>query len=82
MNKKEKEAMKKMLIEVQGNSLRLDAGFVDRKLTSMISELGMKPFIFPKKNIDLNGRISWKMMYLELFLSTQEWLKEYHQRSH
>ena len=67
MSKKEKEAMKKMLSEVKGNSLRLDAGFVDRKLTSMISELGMKPFIFPKKNIDLNGRIAWKIMYLELF---------------
>src|SRR3989344_52415 len=82
MSKKEKEAMKKMLFEVNGNSLRLDAGFVDRKLTSMISELGMKPFIFPKKNIDLNGRIAWKIMYLELFFETQEWLKEYHQRSH
>jgi len=82
MNKKEKEAMRKMLAEVKGNSLRLDAGFVDRKLTSMISELGMKPFIFPKKNIDLNGRIAWKTMYLELFFETQEWLKEYHQRSH
>ena len=82
MNKKEKEAMRKMLSEVKGNSLRLDAGFVDRKLTSMISELGMKPFIFPKKNVDLNGRTAWKMMYLGLFLETQEWLKAYHQRSH
>ena len=82
MNKKEKEAMRKMLAEVKGNSLRLDAGFVDRKLTSMISELGMKPFIFPKKNIDINGRIAWKTMYLELFFETQEWLKQYHQRSH
>ncbi len=82
MSKKEKEAIKKMLIEVKGNSLRLDAGFVDRKLTSMISEFGMKPFIFPKKNIDLNGRIAWKMMHLELFFETQKWLEEYHQRSH
>lgn len=82
MNKKEKESMRIMLAEVKGNSLRLDAGFVDRKLTSMISELGMKPFIFPKKNVDLNGRTAWKMMYLELFFETQEWLKEYHQRSH
>jgi transposase len=82
MNKKEKEAMRKMLAEVKGDSLRLDAGFVDRKLTSMIFELGMKPFIFPKKNIDLNGRTAWKMMYLELFFETQDWLKEYHQRSH
>lgn len=82
MSRKEKQAMKNMIEEVEGNSLRLDAGFVDRKLTSKIAELGMKPFIFPKKNIDINGRIAWKTMYLELFLETQEWLREYHQRSH
>ena len=82
MKKSERESMRKMIAEVKGSSLRLDAGFVDRKLTSMISELGMKPFIFPKKNVDLNGRTAWKMMYLELFFETQKWLKEYYQRSH
>jgi len=82
MSKSERKAMKKMIEEVKGNSLRLDAGFVDRKLTAKIAELGMKPFIFPRKNIDLNGRIAWKLMYLELFFETQEWLREYHQRSH
>ena len=82
MDKNERRAMKKMIEEVKGNSLRLDAGFIDRKLTTKISELGMKPFIFPKKNNKLNGRIAWKLMYFELFLETQEWLKEYHQRSH
>ena len=82
MDKNERRAMKKMIEEVKGNSLRLDAGFVDRKLTAKISELGMKPFIFPKKNNKLNGRLAWKLIYFELFLETQEWLKEYHQRSH
>jgi len=82
MDKNERRAMKKMIEEVKGNSLRLDAGFIDRKLTTKISELGMKPFIFPKKNNKLNGRIAWKLMYFELFLETQEWLREYHQRSH
>jgi len=82
MDKNERRAMKKMIEEVKGNSLRLDAGFIDRKLTTKISELGMKPFIFPKKNNKLNGRLAWKLMYFELFLETQEWLKEYHQRSH
>ncbi|MBU2104822.1 MAG: transposase [Nanoarchaeota archaeon] len=76
------QIMKRLIGEVEGKTLCLDAGFVDRKLTSMISELGMKPFIFPKKNVDLNGRTAWKMMYLELFFETQKWLKEYHQRSH
>src|SRR3989344_4463918 len=82
MDKSERRAMKRMIEEVKGNSLRLDAGFVDRKLTAKISELGMKPFIFPKKNNKLNGRLAWKLMYFELFLETQDWLREYHQRSH
>ena len=82
MSRSERKAMKKMIEEVKGNSLRLDAGFVDKQLTAKIAELGMKPYIFPKKNIDINGRIAWKSMYLELFFDTQGWLREYHQRSH
>ena len=82
MSRSERKAMKKMIEEVKGNSLRLDAGFVDRELTTKITEFGMKPIIFPRANIDINGRIAWKLMYLELFFETQEWLREYHQRSH
>lgn len=82
MSRSEREAMKKMIEEVKGDSLRLDAGFVDRKLTAKIFELGMKPFIFPRKDVSLNGRVAWKAMYLELFFDAQEWLREYHQRSH
>jgi len=68
--------------EVKGNSLRLDAGFVDKELIRKIGELGMKSFIFPKKNLNLNGNIYWKEMFLELLLETQKWLCERHQRSH
>lgn len=82
MSRSERKAMKKMIEEIKGNSLRLDAGFVDRELTAKIAEFGMKPIIFPNKKLNLNGRISWKAMYLELFFETQEWLREYHQRSH
>jgi len=82
MNNKECPTMHSLIQEVNGKSLCLDAGFVDRELTRKISELGMKPFIFPKKNLDLNGSIYWKNMLLELVKNTQEWLKEYHQRSH
>lgn len=82
MDRSERRAMKKMIEEVKGNSLRLDAGFVDRELTKKIAELGMKPFIFPKKIIDINWGLAWKIMYLDLFFETQQWLKEYHQRSH
>ena len=74
--------MRKMVLKIDGESLRLDAGFIDRALTQKIQELGMRPFIFPKKNTKLNGRIAWKYMYLSLLEDTQTWLKEYHQRSH
>ncbi len=82
INNKECPTMHSLIKEVRGTSLCLDAGFIDRKLTREISELGIKPFIFPKKNLDLNGSIHWRKMFLELFYETQNWLKEYHQRSH
>lgn len=82
MNNKECPAMHYLIQEVNGTSLCLDAGFVDRELTRKIAELGIRPFIFPKKNLNLNGSIYWKNMFLELHQNTQEWLKEYHQRSH
>jgi len=76
------KAMHKLIEGVYGDSLRLDAGFVDRELVQKIDELGMKPYIFPKKDLNLNGRLAWKTMYLELFLDVMTWLTEYHQRSH
>jgi len=82
INNKECPSMHSLIKEVKGKSLCLDAGFIDRDLTREINELGIKPFIFPKKNLDLNGSIYWKKMFLELFYDTQNWLKEYHKRSH
>jgi len=82
MNNRECRTMHSLIQEVKGKSLCLDAGFVDRELTNEIVKLGIKPFIFPKKNINLNGCVYWKAMFLELYNETQEWLKEYHQRSH
>jgi|TARA_Y100000310_G_scaffold190097_1_gene190068 transposase len=75
-------AMHKLVEEVEGNSLRLDAGFVDRRLTDRISAKGMIPYIFPKSDLNLNGRLAWKQMYLELYYDAIQWLTEYHQRSH
>ena len=80
--KQECQAMYRLVEEVEGNSLRLDAGFNDRKLVTKISELGMVPYVFPKKNNDLNGKSAWKIMYLELYYDVMQWLTEYHQRSH
>lgn len=75
-------AMHKLIENVYGNSLRLDAGFNDRELVRKIAERGMTPYVFPKKNNKLNGSLAWKNMYLELFYDVMHWLTEYHQRSH
>jgi len=82
INNSECPTMHSLIKNIKGDILCLDAGFIDRELTRKISELGIKPFIFPKKNLDLNGSVHWKKMFLELFYDTQNWLKEYHQRSH
>ena len=42
----------------------------------------MIPYVFPRKNNNINGRPAWKNMYPELFLDVMHWLTEYHQRSH
>ena len=70
MNISECPTMHKLIEKVHGETLCLDAGFIDRELTRKIAELGIKPFIFPKKNIDLNGSIYWKTMFLDLFYKT------------
>ena len=80
--KQECQAMHDLIGEVEGVSIRLDAGFVDRKLTEKIAAHGMVPYIFPKGNINLNGNPAWKEMYLELYYDVMQWLTEYHQRSH
>jgi len=76
------KAMHKLIELVYGNSLRLDAGFNDRKLAKEIAEKGMTPYIFPKNNNNLNGSVAWKSMYMDLFMDVMAWLTEYHQRSH
>ena len=75
-------AMHKLINLVYGNSIRLDAGFNDRELVKKIAEKGMIPFVFPKKNNNLNGSVAWKSMYMDLFVDVMVWLTEYHQRSH
>lgn len=76
------KAMHELIDKVYGNSLRLDAGFNDRELVSEIAEKSMTPYVFPKKNNDMNGRLAWKLVYMELFLDVMAWLTEYHLRSH
>ena len=76
------QIMHELIKNVEGITLCLDAGFNDRKLVSKISQLGMKPYIFPKKSNNINGDIYWQKMYLDFYYDTINWLKNYHQRSH
>lgn len=76
------KAMHKLIELVYGNSLRLDAGFNDRKLVKEIAEKGMIPYVFPRCINNLNGSVAWKSMYMDLFMDVMAWLTEYHQRSH
>lgn len=82
MCEQECKAMHKLIEWIYGGSIRLDAGFNDRELVRKIVEHQMIPYVFPKKNNNLNGSLAWKQMYLELFLDVMLWLTEYHQRSH
>lgn len=76
------KAMHKLIELVYGNSLRLDAGFNDRKLVKRIAEKGITPYVFPRCINNLNGSVAWKSMYMDLFTDVMAWLTEYHQRSH
>ena len=78
----EREVMIELIKIVSGNSIRLDAGFNSHELAENIENLFMIPYIYPKSNNNLNGKDSWKYMYLEFFLDIYLWLREYHQRSH
>jgi len=64
--------------------LTLDAGFIDRKLSQLIENSGLAPYIFPKKNttITAKGSPAWNRMWLKLLKNVQGWLREYHIRSH
>ena len=80
-----KEALKKPVNEALSKiRLTLDAGFVDKKLAQLIEDAGIEPFIFPKKNntVKAKGSWAWTRMVNKLIDNVQEWLKEYHVRSH
>ena len=76
------KAMHSLIKEVEGDSLRLDAGFNDRELIRKILENGMLPYVYPHKNNDINGGEAWREMYLEFFTDVISWLTEYYQRVH
>jgi transposase len=95
-NKHERTAMKYLVEKIKNEikkgitilmkkaKLALDAGFIDRKLTQLINESGMIPYIFPKKNnvITPKGYPAWGQMCKRIIENVQAWLAEYHIRSH
>ncbi len=74
--------MHSLIKEVEGDSLRLDSGFNDRELVRKIVEQGMIPYVYPRKNNNLNGSDAWKEMYFEFMIDVIEWLQEYYLRVH
>jgi len=74
------KAMHSLVEEVKGDSLRLDAGFNDRKLVRKIVEFGMLPYVYPKKINKMNGDDSWREMYIEFMVDIIHWLQEYYLR--
>jgi len=80
--KDECKAMHSLIEEVEGDSLRLDSGFNDRELVRKILENGMLPYVYPRKNNNINGDKAWREMYLEFFTDVIAWLTEYYQRVH
>jgi len=80
--KDECNAMHSLIEEVDGESLRLDAGFNDRELVRKIIEKDMLPYVYPYKSNNLNGSDAWKEMYFEFMIDVIEWLSEYYLRVH
>ncbi|MBI5148784.1 hypothetical protein HZA33_03830, partial [Candidatus Pacearchaeota archaeon] len=74
--------MHSLIEEVEGESLRLDAGFNDRELVRKIVERGLIPYVYPRKSNKINGDEAWREMYLEFFTDVIFWLQEYYQRVH
>lgn len=80
--KDECKAMFNLIEEVEGDSLRLDAGFNCRELVKKIGEFGMLPYVYPIKSNKINGAEDWREMYLEFFTDVIFWLEEYYLRTH
>jgi transposase len=76
------KVMKGLIKNVKGDKLSLDSGFIDKELVKEISLKGMIPYVFPKKNNNMNGNLYWQNMCYNFYLNTLEWLISYHQRNH
>jgi transposase len=80
--KDECKAMHSLINEVEGDSLRLDAGFIDKELVRKIVERDIIPYVYPRRNNRMNGGQGWSEMYLDFCTDIIAWLTEYYQRVH
>jgi len=78
----EQIAMFDLVEKVDGDSLRLDAGFNNHELAKKIVEKNIIPYVYPKKINNINGSRGWSEMYLDFFKDIIAWLTEYYQRVH
>lgn len=76
------KVMRELIKKVNDKRLSLDSGFLDKEFVKEISLKGLIPYIFPKKNNNMNGNPHWQKMCYNFYLNTLEWLIEYHQRNH
>lgn len=76
------KVMKELIKDVKGEKISLDSGFVDKELVKQISLMGMIPYVFPKKNNNMNGDPYWQKMCYDFYCNTLDWLINYHQRNH
>lgn len=65
------------------NSFQYDAGGISRENIQHITNAGVTPYIFPKRNLTLKplGKPAWTNMLYDCITNTQQWLQEYHARS-
>ncbi|MFW5895662.1 MAG: hypothetical protein ACOCT9_02850 [archaeon] len=76
------QIMHELIKNIDGDSLRLDAGFNDKSLVREISLREMVPYVYLKKSNNMNGDIYWQEMCYNFYENLIEWLIEYHLRSH
>ncbi|MFW6282436.1 MAG: hypothetical protein ACOC1P_00080 [Minisyncoccales bacterium] len=76
------QIMHELIKDVEGDSLRLDAGFNDKNLAMEIANKRMVPYIYLKKNNNMNGNLYWQEMCYKFYNDLVAWLINYHQRSH
>jgi len=78
-------ALWKQTMEIHGKYIQtaqFDSGFISRENVGIVAEYAT-PYFFPKRNLTLKpkGVPAWRDMLWQCVTNTQEWLRNYHERS-